>query len=187
MLFVQLEVNWPDNEKVIDAGWECAGVHAGIMCIAKRLDSDGWVPLKITARYEMPEDVIDRLVKHGLLEREGDRVRPNDWHDRNPTKAALAAKKAAKVRAGKAGNHTRYGHLGDVEHCRICNETTSVLAPAIAEPRNLANTSHPISLIDIDTAASGAALARREPPAGVFDELRQNLGQPQPRSEGMAS
>ncbi len=159
MLYVQLDANWPDNEKIMDAGWEASGVHAGIMCIAKRLDTDGWVPLKTTRRYLMPEETILALVELGLLDREGDRVRPSDWHERNPSKAAIAAKRAAKVRAGKAGNHARYGHFGDVETCRTCypeqGQTPSVLAPATAESRRaLAEPSHSASHIYRDTAAS---------------------------------
>lgn len=167
MLFVQLDCNWPDNEKVMDAGWEAAGVHAGIMCLAKRLDSDGWVPLKMTRRYEMPDDVIDRLVKLDLLERDEDRVRPHDWHDRNPSKAEITAKRAAKVKAGKAGNHARYGHHGDVDSCEICNPSRTVRAGAIAGCEDEVNTqvmdvlangsqvpSHTSRYIDRDTAAT---------------------------------
>lgn len=179
MLYVQLDANWPDNEKVMDAGWEGAGVHAGIMCLAKRLNSDGWVPLKLTRRYLMPEHVIDSLVDLELLEREDERVRVHDWHERNPTKAAIAAKRAAKVRAGKAGNHQRHGHFGDLEDCRICypelEENPSVLAPAIAERRtDLANGSHPSSLIDkdIDTDATAAPLSSAEVTA-MFEQMRE--------------
>ncbi len=169
MLYVQLDANWPDNEKVMDAGWEGAGVHAGIMCLAKRLNSDGWVPLKMARRYLMPEAAITLLVELALLDidDDGERVRPHDWHERNPSKAAIAAKREAKVRAGKAGNHQRHGHFGEVETCRICypepEGNPSVLAPAIAEPRNgLAQPSQPSRYIDIDTAATAAPLAAEE-------------------------
>lgn len=183
MLHVQLDVNWVDNEKVMDAGWEGAGVHAGIMCLAKRLNTDGWVPLKLTRRYLMPEHVIDALVALELLERDDEgRVRVHDWHERNPTKAAIAAKTAAKVRAGKAGNHQRHGHFGDLDKCRICYPETeqkpSVVAPAIAEARSdLANASHPSSpiYIDRDTDATAGSLPHEET-AGVFAELRAQHG-----------
>ena len=164
MLYVQLDANWPDDEKVMDAGWEAAGVHAGIMCIAKRLNTDGWVPLRTCRRYEMPEHAIERLAENDLLEfnDDGTQVRVHNWLKRNPSKAAIAAKRDAKVRAGKAGNHTKHGHLGNPDTCRICwppeEQNPSVLAPAIADSRSpLAKTSHPSSLIDIDTAAIAAS------------------------------
>jgi hypothetical protein len=180
MLFVQLDANWPDNEKVAEVGWEAAGVHAGVMCIAKRLNTDGWVPLRTCRRYEMPDAAIERLVDHDLLELNDDatHVRVHDWLERNPSKAAIAAKREAKVRAGKAGNHVRYGHLGAAETCRICyppeEQKPSVLAPAIAEPRNgLAETSHPLSLIDRDTGAIASQLAENR--AGL-QRVREETG-----------
>lgn len=140
MLFVQLDTNWVHNPKIIRAGMDGAGLHATCLCLAKSLDTDGWIDLLILGRYGATGELIERLVDLELLERDGERVRPHDWLDRNPSKAALAAKRAAKVRAGKAGNHSRYGHPGPLADCSLCGpdepETPSVLAPAIAEPRN---------------------------------------------------
>lgn len=140
MLYVQLDVNWPDHPKLLRAGLDGAGLHAIAMCIAKRLDSDGWMDELLLYRYGGTEELIGRLIELGLLE-QGPvaRVRPHDWHDRNPSQAAIAARRASKVRAAKAGNHKKHHHSGDPDECPICwppeEQKPSVLVPAIAEAR----------------------------------------------------
>ena len=135
-LFVQLDVNWPENGKVARVGIDGAGLHAVAMCIAKRTETDGWIDHYVLARYASP-DLVDRLVKHGLLDAEGDRVRPSDWLDRNPSQGAIDASRASKREAGKAGNHRRYGHPGPIADCRKCNPPAQVVAGCESE------TSHP--------------------------------------------
>lgn len=121
MLFVQLDTGWVDNPKVGRAGWEAAGMHAGIMCIAKRGESDGWVDRwTLTHRYSMSDEGLDRLIEHELLEVDGDRVRVHDWLARNPSQAAIVAKRASKSDAGKRGNHSKYRHPGSFENCPKC-------------------------------------------------------------------
>jgi hypothetical protein len=168
MLYVQLDTNWIHNPKIVRAGLDGAGLHAHCLCLAKSLDTDGWIDLLVLSRFGATGELIERLVDLGLLERDGERVRPNDWHERNPTKAALAAKQAAKVRAGKAGNHSRYGHSGTVEDCRICypegTQTPSVLAPAIAEARNGSQTTSTVHRSEsVVSGAIAAAIDRVDP------------------------
>jgi hypothetical protein len=144
MLYVQLDTNWPDNHKIIDAGVDGAGAHAIVLCLAKRLEHDGWVRRPLLARYGVDGALLDRLVDLELLESDGVNVRPWDWHSRNPSQPAIDAKREAKVRAGKAGNHERYGHPGDSQTCRTCYPETvqkpSVLAPATRKPSQTART-----------------------------------------------
>ncbi len=61
MLYVQLDVNWPDHPKVIDAGIDGAGLHAVTLCVAKRLNTDGWVDRRILHRHGADDQLIDRL------------------------------------------------------------------------------------------------------------------------------
>ncbi len=128
MLYVQLDANWPDNPKVIAAGMAGAGLHATAMCVAKRLDTDGWVARPILHRQGADDALMDRLVSLGLLEDGPRGVRPHDWLDRNPSQAAIAAKVAAKKRAAKEGNHKRWQHDGSVDDCRICYPEGQVIA-----------------------------------------------------------
>lgn len=120
MLYVQLNCNWPDNEKVIDAGIDGAGLHAIVLCLAKRLEDDGWVHRRVLQRYGAPDALIERLAELHLLEVDGDRVRPHGWHRRNPSQAAIEATRASKRHAGRRGNHTRWNHPGAFEDCPTC-------------------------------------------------------------------
>lgn len=136
MLYVQLDANWPDNPKIIRAGWEAAGVHAAVMCLAKRLEKDGWVDRTILRRMDATDAVLDRLVELGLLEAEDDSVRPHDWLDRNPSQAAIDARRASKIDAGKRGNHAKWDHPAPYETCTKCHPELLVIAEC--DPTGLA-------------------------------------------------
>lgn len=153
MLYVQLDTNWPDHPKIIRAGYDGAGLHATVLCLAKRAENDGWVDrLLLTRRYGAPADLIDRLVSLDLLETDGaDAVRPDGWLDRNPSQAAIDARREAKKAAGKRGNHERHHEGIPFDTCPKCNPKPQVVAPcdtdashvgdgAIAEPRSSTQT-----------------------------------------------
>ena len=129
MLYVQLDTNWPDHHKIIDAGVDGAGAHAIILCLAKRLESDGWVRRTVLRRYGIDADLIARLVDLDLLEDGPDAVRPDGWLDRNPSQAAIEADRAAKKEAGRRGNHAKWEHPGSFEDCGRCNPKPQVVAP----------------------------------------------------------
>lgn len=129
MLYVQLDTNWPDHHKIIDAGVDGAGAHAIILCLAKRLEKDGWVRRSVLRRYGIDADLIARLVDLDLLEAGTEAVRPAGWLDRNPSQAAIEAERAAKKEAGRRGNHTKWEHPGSFEDCPRCNPKPQVVAP----------------------------------------------------------
>lgn len=128
MLYVQLDTNWPDHPKIIDAGIDGAGLHAIAMCLAKRLESDGWVHRRLLYRQGATDDLIGRLIDLGLFDAEGDRVRPHGWLDRNPSQAAIVASRASKSEAAKRGNHSKWAHSGPFEKCPKCNPDPQVIA-----------------------------------------------------------
>lgn len=121
MLYVQLDVNWPDHHKVIEVGIEGAGLHAIVLCLAKRQETDGWVHRRMLYRQGATDDLIDRVASCGLLDLDGSLVRPHGWHDRNPSQAAIDAKRASKSEAGKRGNHARHHAPGPYEFCAKCH------------------------------------------------------------------
>lgn len=127
-LYVQLDVNWPDNDKIIEVGVEGAGAHAIVLCLAKRLEKDGWVSRAVLTRYGVDSLLIDRLRAAGLLEGDHARVRPWDWLSRNPSQAAIDASRASKAEAGKRGNHAKHKHGGEYDNCPICQPKPLVVA-----------------------------------------------------------
>jgi hypothetical protein len=128
VLYVPLDTNWPDHPKIIRAGIDGAGLHAIVLCLAKRLEADGWVPRILLYRQGATDELIERLVDLDLLEMRGDEVRPDGWLDRNPSQAAISARRASKAEAGKRGNHSKHGHSGTFEECGLCNPKAQVVA-----------------------------------------------------------
>lgn len=120
MLYVQLDTNWPDHPKIIRAGLDGAGLHAVVLCLAKRLETDGWVPRPTLHRQGATDELIDRLVGLDLLEDGEGAVRPDGWLDRNPSQAAIDAKRAMRSEGGRRGNHERWKHPGSFEDCEKC-------------------------------------------------------------------
>lgn len=125
-LFVQLDVTWVDHPDLVALGMEARGVHAVALCLAKRLETDGWVDRALLRREGASDAVVDQLIEAGLVEADGSRVRPSGWHSRNPSQAAILASRASKSASGRLGNHRRYGHSGDLADCRICTPKAQV-------------------------------------------------------------
>lgn len=122
-LYLQLDVNWPDDDPIIEVGLEAAGLHAMLMCLAKRLETDGWVSRALLNRYGATDALVALLAGSTppLIEVDGNRVRPSGWLKWNPSKAALDARRSAKSEAGRKGNHVRHRHGGDYEDCPLCH------------------------------------------------------------------
>lgn len=119
MLYVQLNTNWVLNPKVARAGIDGAGLHATCLCLSKMdTDSDGWIDLFMLARFGSTDELVDRLVGLRLLDREGDRVRPHGWTERNMTAAEIAAKKTDNA---KKANHAKWNHAAPYSECERCH------------------------------------------------------------------
>lgn len=124
-LFVKLDTTWPDHPKLLRAGMDGTGLHAVALCLAKRLETDGWIDRLLLVRYGATDDLIDRLVGLSLFEEDGGRVRPWGWHRRNPSQAAIDCDRSAKAEAAKRGNHKRWKHEGEFADCSICSPETA--------------------------------------------------------------
>lgn len=114
-LFVQLDVNWPNNDKVIAVGLDGAGLHAVAMCLAKQMETDGVLSRALLTRHGATPELIDRLVDERLFDAvDARRVGIHGWLERNTSAEDFRTH-------GRRGNHKRYGHPGPFETCPRCN------------------------------------------------------------------
>lgn len=172
-LFVKLDVSWPDDDRVIEAGLDGAGLHATAMCLAKRLETDGWVGRRLLVRYGATDEMLDRLVSLGLMAVDNDQYRPAGWLSRNPSQSAIDMRAAAKREAGMRGNHARYKHAGEFADCGICHGNPRSSHAAIADARTgLADArSHlappsPESESETDSETEAAYILKQLPSSG---------------------
>jgi hypothetical protein len=121
-MYVQLDVDWPENRKRIRAGLEGAGLHAICLCLAKRSPKDGWVARDTLAIYGADDSLIDRLIALDMLDADGEWVRPHDWLEVNLSSERIRAEKTDKARAA---NHARWQHPGAYESCEKCHKPRS--------------------------------------------------------------
>ena len=118
-LFVKLPVPLLDTEEIAEASMAERGCAWTSELLAKRSESDGWF-LRSKLRGEGADDaLIDATIAAGLLEADGRRLRPVGWLERNPSQAALEARRVSKVLSGIRGNHERW-HSGEFDHCGPC-------------------------------------------------------------------
>lgn len=121
-MYVQLDVDWPENRKRIRAGLEGAGLHAICLCLAKRSPKDGWVARDTLALYGATDELVDRLIDLDMLDANGEWVRPHDWLEVNLSSDRIRAEKTDKARAA---NHARWQHPGAYESCEKCHKPRS--------------------------------------------------------------
>ena len=83
-LFVRLEVDWVDNPKLIAAGMDGRGCHAVACCLAKRLETDGWVHRDVLVDHGANRALVDRLIALEVFDVDGYLVRPEGWDSSRP-------------------------------------------------------------------------------------------------------
>lgn len=65
MLYVQLDTNWPDHEKIIEAGMDGRGLHATLLCLVGR-SKDGTVAISDLLDRGASPDLIGKLTRDRL-------------------------------------------------------------------------------------------------------------------------
>lgn len=134
-LFVQLDVNWPDHPKVIEAGLDGAALHGFALCLAKRMETDGVLHRAQLARYGATPELIDRLIDVGLFDAVDDRrIRVHGWLERNLSSEAIRTDRDGRRDASRRANHKRWGHRGPVETCPRCNPPATPDGPSDPSP-----------------------------------------------------
>lgn len=93
-LYVQLDSNFPDDDKIEDVGLAGAGLYAQALCIAKRLNEDGRIRRAKLVRLGADDDLIDLCVSVGLFTAAGDSVMITAWTNHNESAVDIAAKRS---------------------------------------------------------------------------------------------
>lgn len=85
-LYVPLDVNFPDDEKIMAVGLDGAGLYAMALCIAKRLNRDGALTRNHLRRIGADDTLIDTLIDVDLI-----RCDPTETSERTPPDPGMSA------------------------------------------------------------------------------------------------
>jgi hypothetical protein len=85
-MYVPLDVNFPDDDKIEQCSLAAVGLYAIALCVAKRTKSDGVITRIKLTRYGATDDLIDELLAVGLFVPDaGDAVRISAYLAHNPS------------------------------------------------------------------------------------------------------
>lgn len=105
-LYVPVDVNFDDDDKIIDAGIVAEAVYQRMLRLAKRKETDGHIATAQARRIcaDIPAAVLDavgdpveRLVTVGLLDRTDTGFVIGSWLDHNVSRAELDEKRRAEA------------------------------------------------------------------------------------------
>lgn len=117
-LFVRLDTNWPNNEKIIAVGLLGSGLHAHALCLAKSMETDGVIARVLLHRIGATDALIDTLIAERLFDPVDDRrVRVHGWLEHNTAASDYSEH-------GRRGNHKRYRHPDPFETCPKCSPSS---------------------------------------------------------------
>ena len=110
-IFVALDVDYPDNPRIIRAGEAAEVLYVRGLCLAKRLLSDGFIDSVQLPRLGLPdvEERAAQLVEVGLWEPVSDPSGQisgyivTGWLERNDTAEEIAKRRQQKADAGAKG------------------------------------------------------------------------------------
>lgn len=115
-MYVPLDVNFPDDDKIVEAGIDGAGLFVFALCLAKRTEQDGKVSRVLLRRMGGTDELFDRLVTIGLFDERDGGLWVTRWLKHNMSKADLDAKRAAEAeRKRKSRGNVPSGHAPDTE------------------------------------------------------------------------
>lgn len=108
-LYVPLEVDFPDNARIIEAGERAELLYIRALLLSKRLRSDGLLTTGQVAHIRLSgvTSRAKRLVEVGLWEVFPGGYKISGFLDRNPSSAELDAVSAQRAAAGRSGGRPR--------------------------------------------------------------------------------
>jgi hypothetical protein len=122
-LFVPLDVNYPDNPRIIASGEKAEVLYVRGLCLAKRTMKDGFIDARQLSRVGLTgvEKRAETLCDHGLWKKVKGGFKIVGWSGRNPSAKEIATKVEAKREAGILGNHTRWHKEKSDRNCPHCD------------------------------------------------------------------
>lgn len=102
MVFFRIDDGWHNHPKVVAAGNAAAGLWARCGSYCGHYNLEGRVPKAIARGYGTRTEIA-KLLSVGLWVDGGDVYLMRDWCDYNDSADEVAAKKAARARAGRLG------------------------------------------------------------------------------------
>lgn len=106
MVWVKLDDKLHSNAKILDVGYEGAGLYAlGLSYCGDHL-TDGHIPDSWAKQH--PKRLRDKLVKARLWQRTKTGYYVPDFTELNPTRAEIEAKRARQREGGRKGANTRW-------------------------------------------------------------------------------
>jgi hypothetical protein len=124
-LFVPLDVNYPDNPRIIASGEKAEVLYVRGLCLAKRTMKDGFIDAHQLSRMGLTgvDARAESLCHHGLWKKVKGGFKIVGWSGRNPSAKEITAKADAKREAGILGNHKRW-HTDKIDpNCDHCTES----------------------------------------------------------------
>ena len=104
-LYVKLEVDYPDNARMIAAGEKAELLYIRALCLAKRTLSDGFIDARQIPRFGLPgwQARARKLVEVGLWTSVDQGYLIAGWADRNKSAEEIAAESVKRAESGRLG------------------------------------------------------------------------------------
>lgn len=106
-MYVPLDVNFPDDDKVIAVGLEGAGLYAQALCVAKRLEKDGRLSWAHLRRLGAADELIESLITVGLLSEDDDGLWITAWLAHNLSQDEIDEKRSSDAKRKRLSRKNR--------------------------------------------------------------------------------
>jgi hypothetical protein len=106
-MYVPLDVNFPDDDKIIAAGLDGAGLYTHALCLAKRLEQDGKISRAHLHRFGASDELIDRLVALTLFTENNDGLWITAWLRHNESLEEIDGRRASDAQRKRTARRKR--------------------------------------------------------------------------------
>lgn len=181
-MYVPLDVNFPDDDKIESVGFAAAGLYCQALCIAKRIMTDGRLTRVKLRKLGADDDLIDVCVRADLfrtLPDDPDGLQITAWLDHNESVSEIEGKRskdAQRKRLTRAKRPAGQGEPSDGTPDGVRPLEVEVEVEGQVEVE-----AEPSTHLRTDPVAGGAALLARKANrvlAERYVDRRQEAGEP---------